>query len=264
MRKLFFIVFISCYAYTSFAMDLIVLKSGEEIKSKVLEENLVDIKYKEFENQDGPTYTIERSKVYEIKYENKNDDDDKAKKLLSEGESSMPSGAISLNFLGFLQFGPLIQYEAKITDNLYLVPSVRIGYLGLMFHVVWETLDDEDDYLTGPCLGIGAGLRGFALMSNDNAVYYGGIIEYNMAKVVWGEGYSDETYEKYSGLAILGNGGYRFRFQNGMFLNLGAYLGVNIGLSDKEYYAYDDELYAEWENEVRFIGFAELSFGWEF
>jgi hypothetical protein len=46
------------------------LKDGSEIKSKVTEVNIQDIKYKKYENPDGPTYTIPKNKVFLIKYSN--------------------------------------------------------------------------------------------------------------------------------------------------------------------------------------------------
>jgi hypothetical protein len=44
------------------------LKNGDEIESKVLEINDNDIKYKKFSNQDGPSYTLLKSKIFMIKY----------------------------------------------------------------------------------------------------------------------------------------------------------------------------------------------------
>ena len=52
------------------AQDYIVTLYGDEIKSKVLEVNLSDIKYKKFTNNDGPIYSILKSEVLYIKYEN--------------------------------------------------------------------------------------------------------------------------------------------------------------------------------------------------
>ncbi len=51
------------------AQDYIILKNGDEVKSKVLEINDNNIKYKRFSNQNGPTYTLDKSKVFMIKYE---------------------------------------------------------------------------------------------------------------------------------------------------------------------------------------------------
>ncbi len=54
----------------SYSQDNIIKRNGEEIRSKVLEIGISEIKYKKFENQEGPTYTIAKSDVFMIKYEN--------------------------------------------------------------------------------------------------------------------------------------------------------------------------------------------------
>jgi hypothetical protein len=53
-----------------FSQDIITLKSGEEIKAKVLEVGTSEIKYKKFDNMDGPSYTVIKSNVFMIKYAN--------------------------------------------------------------------------------------------------------------------------------------------------------------------------------------------------
>ena len=50
------------------AQDLLLLKTGREIKVIIVEEGAEIIKYREFENQAGPLYSIARDKVAEIKY----------------------------------------------------------------------------------------------------------------------------------------------------------------------------------------------------
>ena len=55
---------------TAKSQDLIIQKDGEEIKSKVLEVNLEIIKYKKFDNLNGPTFEMSKSDVFLIKYEN--------------------------------------------------------------------------------------------------------------------------------------------------------------------------------------------------
>ena len=54
----------------SYSQDNIVLKTGEEISAKVLEIGIGEIKYKKASNIEGPTYTISKSDVFMIKYEN--------------------------------------------------------------------------------------------------------------------------------------------------------------------------------------------------
>lgn len=52
------------------AQDMLILKSGEDINSKIVEVGNQEIKYKKFENLDGPTYTISKTDVFMIKYQN--------------------------------------------------------------------------------------------------------------------------------------------------------------------------------------------------
>lgn len=52
------------------AQDFIVLKTGDEIKSKVLEISQTEIKYKKFDNLEGPTISIEKQTVFMIRYAN--------------------------------------------------------------------------------------------------------------------------------------------------------------------------------------------------
>lgn len=55
---------------SSFAQDVIVKRNGDEVKVRVLEVNTDNIKYKNFDNQSGPLYTILKSEIFMIKYEN--------------------------------------------------------------------------------------------------------------------------------------------------------------------------------------------------
>jgi hypothetical protein len=50
------------------AQDIIVLKNGELIKSKVIEISLSTMEYKRFDQENGPTYTINKSEVFAIHY----------------------------------------------------------------------------------------------------------------------------------------------------------------------------------------------------
>ena len=67
--SLFFLIFFFVINIIS-AQDYIILKNGDEIKSKVLEISTSEIKYKKFENIDGPTIVILKSTVFMIKYKN--------------------------------------------------------------------------------------------------------------------------------------------------------------------------------------------------
>jgi hypothetical protein len=53
-----------------FAQDIIVTKKSERIDAKVLEININDIKYKDWDNLEGPTYTMLKSDIASIVYRN--------------------------------------------------------------------------------------------------------------------------------------------------------------------------------------------------
>lgn len=58
------------FALAAKAQDIITLTDGTKVRAKVLEINPDDVKYKEFNNLDGPVITIQKSTVSEIRYAN--------------------------------------------------------------------------------------------------------------------------------------------------------------------------------------------------
>jgi len=65
-------LFIILFAISSdaFSQDIILLKTGDEIKATVSEIGIDVIKYKKFDNPEGPAYTLKKSEVFMIKYAN--------------------------------------------------------------------------------------------------------------------------------------------------------------------------------------------------
>ncbi len=53
-----------------FSQDLITKRTGEDIKAKILEVGINEIKYKNFDNQNGPTYSLLKNDILIIRYEN--------------------------------------------------------------------------------------------------------------------------------------------------------------------------------------------------
>lgn len=70
MRKYLFLIFLFASTLTASAQDVIVKKDGSTILSKVIEIGTAEIKYKKWNNQNGPNYTISKSEVQAINYEN--------------------------------------------------------------------------------------------------------------------------------------------------------------------------------------------------
>ncbi len=68
MREL--LIILSFISLNVRAQDVIVKKDGSTILSKVLEVNVADIKYKKFSKPNGPTYSISKSDILSVNYEN--------------------------------------------------------------------------------------------------------------------------------------------------------------------------------------------------
>ena len=82
--KLFFTYIIACSWFVGYSQDIITLRNGEEIQAKVIKVGNVEIEYKKFSNLNGPAYTIEKSTVFMIKYENGSKDVFEEKKISPE------------------------------------------------------------------------------------------------------------------------------------------------------------------------------------
>lgn len=77
---------------TTKTQDLIILKDGNEINAQVMEINLSDIKYKKLDNPGGPSYSVQKSEVFMIKYKNGTKDIiNKVKETEQETKTSIPS-----------------------------------------------------------------------------------------------------------------------------------------------------------------------------
>lgn len=71
MKTKSILLFILSLSFSSIsAQDVIINNTGDEIQAKVLEITSSEIKYKRYDNLDGPTITIAKSEVLLIKYEN--------------------------------------------------------------------------------------------------------------------------------------------------------------------------------------------------
>jgi hypothetical protein len=72
MWKILAVTFVLIFtSLASFSQDVIVLKNnGERIQAKVTEVGLTEIRYKNYDNQDGPTYIISKADVDMILYIN--------------------------------------------------------------------------------------------------------------------------------------------------------------------------------------------------
>lgn len=90
MKKLMLATLI-IFTVQLYSQDYIMLVNGDEIEAKVLEINDKSIKYKKFSNINGPTYTMDKSEIFLIKYQSGDKD------VFNAG-SSNNSGGNNSNF----------------------------------------------------------------------------------------------------------------------------------------------------------------------
>ncbi len=70
MKRIFLILVLSGIQFISFAQDVIFTKNGKQINSIIIEVTPNQIKYKKFEDKEGPVYIIQKNEVSKIDYQN--------------------------------------------------------------------------------------------------------------------------------------------------------------------------------------------------
>ncbi len=70
MKKIFLVLVGFLILNTLHAQDVIFKKNGDEISAKIQEVGVTEIKYKKADNPDGPLFSIMKTDVFMIKFEN--------------------------------------------------------------------------------------------------------------------------------------------------------------------------------------------------
>lgn len=84
MKRIYTIVLLTVLAFSATAQDTIIFRNGDEQRVKVTEVSNVQIKYKLWNNQNGPVYTKNTRDIFMIKYEGGN------KEVFSQSQTSVP------------------------------------------------------------------------------------------------------------------------------------------------------------------------------
>ncbi|MDR0682470.1 MAG: hypothetical protein LBG15_11580 [Dysgonamonadaceae bacterium] len=123
-RYLFFTLFILGFMSGIVAQDIIILKTGDEIQSRVLEIGEKEVKYKKFKNPDGPLYALRTAEIFMIKYENGTrdvfglDSDESAEPVLEEDVTGDYAILNIYRPKGFV--GSFIDYDLRLSDEWVL------------------------------------------------------------------------------------------------------------------------------------------------
>lgn len=69
-RLLFILAFAVCGSFCLSAQDIITLHDGNDIQAKILEVTTTEVKYKKFSNLEGPTFSLPKSDIQIVHYQN--------------------------------------------------------------------------------------------------------------------------------------------------------------------------------------------------
>ncbi len=133
--------------------DKVFLKSGENIEAKILEINLDDVKYKKYSNLEGPTFTIIKSDIHMVIYENgeseifKNELNKSDENMFSKGQRDA-----SLYYKGYKGAGTGTLFTSLLSPIVGLIPAIatsstKPNHNNLSFPD--EKLMENSDYFMG-------------------------------------------------------------------------------------------------------------------
>jgi opacity protein-like surface antigen len=215
-------------------VDVVYLTDGQVITGKIIEHEKYPENRIKIQTEDGTVYIVKMADVEKIVEQTA---EGSAVTVAADtgDDFSMSSSYINVNLLGFLQWGPILEYGFSVAEDLYLAPHLRLDGLGALNWILFP----DDTWIYTPALGLT--VLSFMDISpyNPNRLYYGGGFEI--------EGAGEIPFEQVI-LNIYGNLGYRWRtVGQKRFMNVGAHLGAS---------------YDFWWEELMIFAMAELSFGW--
>jgi hypothetical protein len=227
------VFFLAVCVLTLSALDLIVFRDGNTVEAQVVEISPSVIRYKRFDNLNGPVIAIPAARVLSIRYENGTTEiinagpiaGSKAKTPALEPDKLYVS--VSADPSGFLLYGPFVLTE--FTKNRFNAQVyVSFPSVGLVVQA------------DGFGIGAGASLN-YLWHTRLGAVYFGGLFDYSgytvripgLVQMPSGK-YTDGNYDYRSediwesSITFALNAGYKFVFSSGLYFNTGANIGAKI------------------------------------
>ena len=288
----FFMVLAVCLSpLFASAQDVITLKSGDEIQAKVTEVGQTEVKYKRFDNPDGPTYTVNKSDIFMVKYQNGqkdvfkdeqpaqnnkgNDDDGEFWKPYKWTNQRIAGISLFADLGGFAFTGPRagieLRYRRFQVNGFY-----KYGGIGAMNTVYLSSV--RTDNLADNINGHGGGYTVkflFPLGGSNSALPIGVINEWTYYSCTFDD---INFHSDWSNAAVGSTGlgfGYNYHTDKGFYFTIGGYWGVsvfNLEYSNTYYYypssgysyAPYSRTYYDTDNWAAFFGIAEVTLGWEF
>lgn len=142
MEKFFFFLLAIFFYHTSLkAQDKIYRKNGQVLKVKVLEVSSTEIKYKIFNDENGPVYILEKDRIKLIEYENGRTEKPTINLKDPEQYADQLNKAIKIDFLGPLMGYSQISYEKS--TGVGKGYELTLGVIGAGKNQVLEYYDNQ-------------------------------------------------------------------------------------------------------------------------
>lgn len=271
MRNFFtFLATLMLLSFVANAQDVITMKNGDEVQSKIMEITPTEIKYKRYENQEGPTYTIKKSDAFMIKYQNGTKDvfnDEPETKTEDNGEfwnpelwtNKYPAGIgvfidpVGLGFYG-VRLGAEFRYRRF---DAAIAGHIGSGAILNLTHQNYQGMPDEVE--AASCISFNPK---FLFPNKNNFAGYVGVLS-GFGKYRFKRYSPNKTVKENYVVASFG-GGVKFRANSGFYTNISGYWGVYVAPTQD--YKYDGDTYfkTDYDGIFAFFGMAEVAIGYEF
>lgn len=174
MRKLCLLTILLTVSYIVNAQDIIVLCNADEIEAKVTTVAEDEVSYKRWSNLEGPTYILDKSQIFYIKYENGE------KELINEipiKESTSSKGAATkdfssltpISFRGYAKLGtlfmpdmagPTLDITAGVQIFEHLYAGIETGF-HTYIESFYNTWYEENQVVFCGYIPLGVNLKGY-------------------------------------------------------------------------------------------------------
>ena len=188
-RKLLYFLATALLSISSiYAQDIITTRVGDEIQAKIIEVGANEIKYKKWTNQEGPTYTLNKTEIFMINYQNGEkevfsqtnnqstqinpqktgvlDFDSKSRSKLSLNGQRL-SEYEAIDILGRHYYEDWVSgYTKRIVGKSLLWTGVGLDFLGTTIMVYYE--EYPETYTPFLVVGVASIITGWILWANGN------------------------------------------------------------------------------------------------
>lgn len=129
MKNCYLLLIIVCMALTASAQDKIYKKGGEIIEAKVTEVGSDEIKYRVFNDQSGPMYTLDKDRIIKVVYQNGRIETYQSNLKDPKLYEDQAKSAIKVNFLAPLLGYTQLNFEHSLRPGRAY--EVSLGLIGL-------------------------------------------------------------------------------------------------------------------------------------